>query len=177
MLDLVMPCIVTESEPEDAEKTQRAWKLFLSVTLHNIPEGMACGLVFGFAHHEVANREQAFRSALGLALGIGIQNIPEGAAVSLPVKEIGESTCKGFIFGVLSGIVEPIFGGLAFVVANALTVIDPWALAFSAGAMMYVVVEELIPESQASGFAKSATWSFVVGFLAMMAVEYGLPPL
>jgi ZIP family zinc transporter len=176
-LDFVIPYIVKEEEALIAERTQRAWKLFLSVTLHNIPEGVACGLVFGAAHNAKVDRNQAFRSAIGLAIGIGIQNIPEGAAVSLPVKEIGEDTCKGFFFGVMSGIVEPLFGGLALVLATILVTLDPWALAFSAGAMMYVVVEELIPESQRAGFVKLATWAFNVGFLGMMALEYGLPPI
>jgi ZIP family zinc transporter len=204
LLDWVVPCIVGKevSEEKDGDKQlplpsgdympidgvdenrgtdafqrkKRAWKLFLSVTLHNIPEGVACGLVFGAAHNQPAGRERenAVLKALGLALGIGIQNIPEGAAVALPVREMSDSNCKGFFFGVMSGIVEPIFGIFSLFIATALKKIDPWALGFSAGAMTYVVVEELIPESRVAGYSRLPTWAFNIGFLIMMGMELGI---
>jgi ZIP family zinc transporter len=144
--------------------------------LHNIPEGVACGLVFGTAHNQPVgkDRNKAVLSAIFLALGIGIQNLPEGAAVSLPVREMSDSNCRGFFFGVMSGIVEPVFGFLSLLIANALKQIDPWALGFSAGAMTYVVVEELLPESRVDGFTRLPTWGFNAGFLLMMGMELGI---
>jgi ZIP family zinc transporter len=203
VLDLVIPHFVdmegddlevAEQEPEENAvveqvddidrmeamakiRRERGWKLFVSTTVHNIPEGIAVGLLYGGAYNETEERSKAFRSAFGLALGIGIQNFPEGAAVSLPVKEMGNSPCRGFIFGMLSGVVEPIFGALCLVLARALEALDPWAMAFSAGAMIYVVVEELIPQSQVTGHTLLSIWSFNIGFLFMMAVEYGIPDI
>jgi ZIP family zinc transporter len=155
-------------------EARKVWKLFLSVTLHNIPEGVATGLVFGAAHKATTNKDEMLRSAIGLALGIGIQNIPEGAAIALSTKEMTHSTCKGFLYGVMSGIVEPVFAGFSFLISAALEKIDPWALAFSAGAMMYVVIEELVPVAQNVANPSISTWCFNIGFLAMIVIEFGI---
>jgi ZIP family zinc transporter len=127
--------------------------LFLAVTLHNIPEGMAVGL------------------AWPLALGIGIQNFPEGAAVSLPLRKKGLSKTKAFLLGSATGIVEPIFGCLAILLAQHATILMPWLLAFAAGAMIYVVVEELIPEAHFGESSSIGTISTIFGFLLMMILD------
>jgi ZIP family zinc transporter len=181
-LDFLTPYIIKNNDQiqgdeldteEHQIKARKAFKLFLAVTIHNIPEGVACGLVFGNAmNQKEADKNKALTSAIGLAIGMGIQNIPEGAAVSLPIKEIDGSILKGFIYGMLSGIVEPIFALLALVLATQLQKIDPWALAFSAGAMIYVVVEELIPEAQETGYPKISIVAFVIGFVLMMVLEF-----
>jgi ZIP family zinc transporter len=184
-LDLVVPYIINEENENDhIEETnlvdhqlrvKKALKLFLAVTLHNIPEGVACGLVFGAAHNKPSEKkDDALTAAIGLAIGIGIQNIPEGAAVSLPVKEMSGSNLRGFIYGMLSGIVEPIFATLALVLSTQLKIIDPWALAFSAGAMIYVVIDELVPEAQQTGYPRTSIISFVIGFIVMMILEFVL---
>jgi ZIP family zinc transporter len=150
----------------------RAFKLFLAITIHNIPEGVACGLVFGHAlKKEGEEQVKAIASAVGLSIGIGIQDIPEGAAVSLPIFEMSGSVLRGFIYGVLSGLVEPIFAALALVIATLLKTIDPWALAFSGGAMIYVTMEELIPEAMSGSHPRISMWMFVLGFLLMMIGE------
>jgi ZIP family zinc transporter len=127
--------------------------LLLSITLHNIPEGMAVGL------------------AWPLALGIGIQNFPEGAAVSLPLRKKGLSKTKAFLLGSATGIVEPIFGCLAILLAQHATILMPWLLAFAAGAMIYVVVEELIPEAHFGESSSIGTISTLFGFLLMMILD------
>lgn len=167
---------VLESDYETLKnKTKKAFKLFLAVTVHNIPEGVACGLVFGSAHNQKgSDQANALSTAIGLAIGIGIQNIPEGAAISLPMKDTTGSNLKGFLYGMFSGIVEPIFALLALLLSTQLKTIDPWALAFAAGAMIYVTVEELIPEAQTGGYPKLAIWFFVLGFVIMMILEFCL---
>jgi ZIP family zinc transporter len=166
-LDVVVPLCIKQEEsnamsvpllesmdPEVGKKDRlaRAFKLFLAITIHNIPEGVACGLSFGIALNTPADRQKAALAAsIGLSIGIGIQDIPEGAAVSLPIREISGSTLRGFIYGVLSGLVEPIGASLALAVATFFKAIDPWALAFSGGAMVYVTVEELVPRQWRRG--------------------------
>ena len=143
--------------------------LFLMATLHNIPEGMAVGLSFSVAAQDTASG--ALAGALALALGMGLQNFPEGAAVSLPMKSQGVSRRKAFLCGAASGVVEPIFGLLTVLVAGSVTGIMPWVLAFAAGAMIYVVVEELIPEAQLGEHSHAGTGSVMAGFLVMMLLD------
>lgn len=150
----------------------KATKLFIAVTLHNIPEGLAVGFAFGAAY--AIGSTAAYVAALGLALGMGIQNFPEGAAVALPIKaETGKKT-KAFLYGAASGAVEPIFAALGFGLAAYLQWLQPWLLAFSAGAMMFVVVEDLIPEANADGSATLGAWGLMFGFLIMMILDVAL---
>ena len=151
------------------EKRERTSMLFLAVTLHNIPEGMAVGLAFALAAREAGNATLT-ASALALALGIGIQNFPEGAALSLPMWQGGKTPARAFWWSTASGAVEPVFGVLAAVLAGSVTALMPWLLAFAAGAMMYVVVEEMIPEAS----SRSGTLGAMFGFLVMMILDVAL---
>ena len=139
--------------------------LITAITLHNIPEGMAVGLAFALA----ADGE-SLAAASALALGIGIQNFPEGAAVSLPLMQEGEKRARAFLTGVLSGAVEPVFGVATVLLAALLRPAMPWLLSFAAGAMLYVVVEELVPQAHSRG----GTCGFVLGFLIMMVLDVAL---
>ncbi|XP_069786128.1 zinc transporter ZIP11-like isoform X1 [Narcine bancroftii] len=157
------------------EQQQSSWKriilLILAITIHNIPEGLAVGVGFG-AIGKTASA--TFDSARNLAIGIGLQNFPEGLAVSLPLHGAGVSTWKSFWYGQLSGMVEPaagLFGAFAVVLAEPLL---PYALAFAAGAMVYVVVDDIIPEAQLSGNGKLASWTSIIGFVLMMSLDVGL---
>jgi ZIP family zinc transporter len=168
------PLINEVGDPNEDQKMglARAFKLFLAITIHNIPEGVACGLVFGHAlKQEGEEKRKAIASAIGLAVGVGIQDIPEGAAVSLPIREMSGSVMRGFIYGVLSGLVEPVGACLALVISSLLKTIDPWALAFSGGAMIYVTIEELIPEAMTGSHPRISIWMFIVGFVLMMIGE------
>ena len=147
-------------------------KTFIAITVHNIPEGLAVGFAFGAAH--LIGTEQAFLSALGLAVGIAVQNLPEGAAVALPLKRAGASKMKPFLFGVLSGAVEPVAAVAGYYLAFALTAIQPYLLAFSAGAMIFVVAEDLIPESALANDKGYGTWAVMIGFALMMALDVAL---
>lgn len=139
--------------------------LMTAITLHNVPEGMAVGLAFALA----ASGEN-FAGAAALAMGIGIQNFPEGAAIALPLRQEGQSRAKAFLGGMLSGSVEPIFGILVVLMAAWANPLMPWLLSFAAGAMLYVVVEELIPQAH----SRAGTCGFVVGFLIMMVLDVAL---
>ena len=139
--------------------------LLSAITLHNIPEGMAVGL--GFA---LAQDSAGLYTAAALALGIGIQNFPEGAAISLPLRQLGFSRRRSFLGGMASGVVEPVFGILALVLAQGVQVLMPWLLSFAAGAMLYVVVVELIPQAK----DRSGTIGFCLGFLLMMILDVAL---
>ena len=139
--------------------------LITAITLHNIPEGMAVGLAFALA----ADGE-SLTAAAALALGIGIQNFPEGAAVALPLLQEGETRARSFLIGVLSGAVEPVFGIATVLAAALLRPLMPWLLSFAAGAMLYVVVEELVPQAHSRG----GTCGFVLGFLIMMVLDVAL---
>ena len=141
----------------------------LAVTLHNIPEGMAVGLAFSLAAHN--NDPGAFAGALALAIGMALQNFPEGAAIALPLRRMGYSRKKAFVYGGLSGIVEPIFGVITVILAGQLIPIMPWILAFAAGAMLYVVVEELIHEANLGDHSHVGTASVMLGFLTMMLLD------
>ena len=147
-------------------------KIFIAMTLHNIPEGLAVGVAFGGAW--AMGDPTAMALALSLAIGIGIQNIPEGTAIALPMAMAAGSKVKGFLLGVLSGIVEPIAGVIGFFLAASVSAIMPWVLAFAAGAMLYVVVNELMPESQVGEGASYGTWGAMLGFLLMMLLDVAL---
>ena len=147
--------------------------LVLAVTLHNIPEGMAVGLSFALAAQH-AGEGAPLSAALALALGIGIQNFPEGAAVALPLRQEGLSRGRAFLYGALSGVVEPIFGVLVVLAAGGIQPLMPWLLSFAAGAMLYVVVEELIPEAHLGEHSNPGTLGVMAGFLVMMVLDVAL---
>ncbi|NXT88729.1 S39AB protein, partial [Anhinga rufa] len=150
---------------------RRIMLMILAITIHNIPEGLAVGVGFGAIGKSAS---ATFQSARNLAIGIGIQNFPEGLAVSLPLRGAGFSTWKAFWYGQLSGMVEPlagVFGAFAVVVAEPLL---PYALGFAAGAMVYVVMDDIIPEAQTSGNGKLASWTSILGFVVMMSLDVGL---
>ena len=145
--------------------------LVLAVTLHNVPEGLAVGLAFGLAGNSSA---MPLSGALALSLGMALQNFPEGAAISLPLKKEGLSNTRSFVYGALSGIVELIAGVLGVLAAGMITGVMPWLLAFAAGAMIYVVVEELIPEASLGEHSHTGTLSVMLGFLVMMVLDVAL---
>ncbi|KAM6898825.1 zinc transporter ZIP11 isoform 1-T2 [Lycodopsis pacificus] len=156
-------------------QTAGSWRrivlLILAITIHNIPEGLAVGVAFG----AIGKTSSAtFESARNLAIGIGIQNFPEGLAVSLPLRGSGMSTWRAFWYGQLSGMVEPIAGLLGAVAVVLAEPLLPYALAFAAGAMVYVVVDDIIPEAQLSGNGKLASWTSILGFVVMMSLDVGL---
>ena len=152
---------------------KRTTLLISAVTLHNIPEGMAVGLSFALAAQHSGDPGM-YASAVALALGIGIQNFPEGAAISLPLRQEGISSLKSFLFGCLSGIVEPASGLLMVLVAAWIAPFMQWLLAFAAGAMLYVVVEELIPEAHLGEHSNIGTMAVMTGFLLMMILDVAL---
>lgn len=174
-LDCVMPHLhLGAKEPEGHSSTwRRTTLLIFAVTLHNIPEGMAVGFSFALAAQH-GNDPALYAGAMALAIGMGIQNFPEGAAISLPLRQEGLPAWKSFVYGGLSGIVEPIFGILAVLVAGSIQPLLPWLLAFAAGAMLYVVVEELIPESAEGEHSNIGTIGFAVGFVLMMILDVAL---
>ena len=143
--------------------------LFWAVTIHNIPEGMAVGVALASAYFGLG--EIRFASALAISIGVAVQNIPEGAIVSLTLRTENFSSKKAFSFGVFSGIVEPIFAICTFLILKFVTPILPYLLSFAAGAMIFVSVEELIPESHSCGNSKIGTFSFIIGFLIMMTLD------
>lgn len=173
-LDHLLPHLHPGSKEPEGPKVslKRTTMLIIAVTLHNIPEGMAVGLTFALAAQGTQNVTLA--AAMALAMGIGLQNFPEGAAVALPLRKEGGSRKKAFIYGSLSGIVEPIAGIITVAIVGVATSIMPWLLSFAAGAMMYVVVEELIPEAHFSDHSHAATIGTMVGFLVMMVLDVAL---
>ncbi|MCB9017650.1 MAG: ZIP family metal transporter [Prevotellaceae bacterium] len=174
-LDMLLPHLHPgSSSPEGPHSSMnRSAMLIIAVTLHNIPEGMAVGLTFGMAATGDGGTA-SIAAAFALALGIGLQNIPEGAAVSLPLKKEGLSNRKSFMYGALSGLVEPISGVLGVLLIGSVTAFMPWLLAFAAGAMIYVVVEELIPESHLGEHSNAGTLGVMFGFLLMMVLDVAL---
>ncbi len=169
VLDGLLPHLHIGSDAPEGlpAKLRRTTMIVLSVTLHNIPEGMAVGLAFAIAAQEGG----ALAGAVALALGMGLQNFPEGAAISLPLRGEGMSKGRSFLCGALSGIVEPVFGLLTVLVAGSITPMMPWILSFAAGAMIYVVVEELIPEAHLGEHTHAGTISVMAGFLVMMLLD------
>ena len=167
LLDSLLPHLhpgAKQAEGLDS-KWQRSTMLMLAVTLHNIPEGMAVGLAFALAAQH--NDSSAYAAAMALAVGMG-------AAISLPLRQEGMSRGKSFIYGMLSGIVEPIFGVLVVLAAGGIQPLMPWLLSFAAGAMMYVVVEELIPEAHLGEHSNIGTLGVMGGFLLMMVLDVAL---
>ncbi len=175
-VDALLPHLHMTGRMTEAEGIKTTWRrtvlLVTAITLHNFPEGLAVGVAFGAVAYDLHSATIA--GAAALALGIGIQNFPEGAAVSIPLRREGISRTKAFMVGQFSGMVEPIagvLGALAVVYAQPLL---PWALAFAAGAMIFVVVEEVIPEAQRAGNNDMATMGAMVGFAVMMTLDVAL---
>jgi len=175
-IDMVLPHLHLGLPLEKAEGIKTSWRrsilLVLAITLHNIPEGLAVGVAFGALAAGLPSATLA--GAVTLAIGIGLQNFPEGVAVAIPLRREGMSRLKSFWYGQLSGMVEPIagvVGAAAVIIAQPLL---PYALAFAAGAMIFVVVEEVVPESHASGNADVATLGFMTGFTTMMVLDVAL---
>ena len=175
LLDMLMPHLhpaMAETAPEGPpSKMRRTTLLVLAITLHNIPEGMAVGVAFGAVGLMPG---ATIAGAAALALGIGLQNFPEGLAVSIPLRREGLSRNKAFLFGQLSAAVEPVFALLGAALVQMARPVLPYALAYAAGAMIFVVVEEVVPESQSSGNGDLATMGVLVGFAAMMVLDVAL---
>lgn len=153
-------------------KHKKITMMILAVTLHNIPEGMAVGVAFAGAL--IGNVGITLSSAIALAIGIGIQNFPEGAIISMPLKNAGKSKIKSFIYGTLSGVVEPIASVITIALTSFIVPILPYFLSFAAGAMIYVVVEELIPETQDGAHSNIGTIGVALGFIIMMILDVAL---
>jgi ZIP family zinc transporter len=176
LVDMFLPHLHIGAPRDEAEGLSTSWRrstlLVLAITLHNIPEGLAVGVAFGAVAAGYPSATLA--GAIALAIGIGIQNFPEGTAVSVPLRREGMSRGKSFWYGQLSGIVEPVAAVLgAFAVVMAQPIL-PYALAFAAGAMIFVVVEEVIPESQSGGYGDLATMGVILGFGVMMTLDVAL---
>lgn len=175
-VDKTLPHLHPGMKREDAEGIKTSWQrsilLVLAITLHNIPEGLAVGVAFGAVAAGFPSASLA--GALALALGIGIQNFPEGLAVSVPLRREGMSRMRCFWYGQLSGIVEPMAGVAGAWAVLVLRPLLPYALAFAAGAMIYVVVEELIPEGKAERHSDAATIGALLGFTVMMVLDVAL---
>ena len=168
LIDYITPHIHADGEVEGPRSSlSRTAKLALAVTIHNFPEGMAVGVAIAGA----VTADFSMAGALALSLGIAIQNVPEGAIISMPLRAAGNSRWRSFAIGSLSGIVEPIGGALVLLLASAITGIMPFLLAFAAGAMLYVVVEELIPETAEGAHSNLGTVGFALGFALMMALD------
>ena len=173
LIDAVVPHLHLENDISKAEGIQPRKKklsktalLFLAITIHNFPEGLAVGVTFGTLAGGMG--------AIGLAIGIGLQNVPEGAALSIPIRADAKSRIKAFYVGSMSAIVEPIGAIMGAALVMWMMAIIPYALAFAAGAMIFVVTEELIPESQANGNTDMATLGLMVGFVVMMVMDVAL---
>lgn len=176
IIDKILPHLhlgFPKKEAEGVETSlERSILLIIAITIHNIPEGIAVGVAFGTLAYEVPSA--SLGGAIALAVGIGIQNFPEGTAVAVPLKREGFSRLKAFWYGQLSAIVEPLAGILGAIAVFTMKTILPYALAFAAGAMIFVVVEELIPESQLSGNTDISTLGVMTGFTVMMVLDVAL---
>ena len=173
-MDSLLPHLhIGAKQPEGLSAPwKRTTLLFTAVTLHNIPEGMAVGLSFALAAQ--GGQAAGYTAAMALALGIGIQNFPEGAAISLPLRQEGNPVGRAFWMGSLSGVVEPVFGVLTVLIAGSIQPLMPWLLSFAAGAMIYVVVEELIPEAHLGEHSHVGTLGVIFGFVVMMILDVAL---
>ena len=176
LIDKILPHLHMGLSTDKAEGIKTSWQrsvlLILAITLHNIPEGLAVGVAFGaLAHNPDVG---ILGGAIALAVGIGLQNFPEGAAVSIPLRREGFSRLKSFYYGQLSGVVEPIAGVLGAYLVLMVNPLLPYALSFAAGAMIFVVVEELIPESQSGNETDLSTIGAIIGFATMMLLDVGL---
>lgn len=174
ILDAIIPHLhASQDEPEGLKSNlHKTTMLVLAVTLHNIPEGMAVGVVF--AGMMTSNTILTLTGAFALSIGIAIQNFPEGAIISMPLKSSGASKGKAFLYGALSGIVEPIGALITIIISSFVVPILPYLLSFAAGAMMYVVVEELIPETAQGKHSNLGTIGFAIGFVLMMILDITL---
>ena len=176
LVDRILPHLHLNAPKTEAEGLSTQWKrttlLILAITLHNIPEGLAVGVAFGAVAAGLPSASLA--GALALALGIGIQNFPEGMAVAMPLRREGMSRPKAFWYGQLSGVVEPIAGVIGAAVVLVAQPVLPYALAFAAGAMIFVVVEEVIPEAERGGNTDVATAGAMIGFTIMMILDVAL---
>ena len=175
ILDTVIPHMHIESKNQEGIRTNSISKttmMLFAVTLHNIPEGMSVGVAFAGAMMKDSGITAT--AAMALAIGIAIQNFPEGAIISMPLCGEGMSKKKAFIYGVLSGVVEPVGGFITILIAGIITPVLPYLLSFAAGAMMYVVIEELIPESQNGEHSNIGTIGAAVGFALMMVLDIAL---
>lgn len=174
LLDYIVPHLhnsAKKSEGPESNLSQNT-KLWLAVTLHNIPEGMAIGVIFSGILNSTGT--VTISGAFALAIGIAIQNFPEGAIISLPLKEKGMNKFKAFIYGVLSGIVEPIAAIITIMFTNFINPLLPYILSFAAGAMIFVVVEELIPDAQSKDHSNLSVIGVTLGFVLMMILDVGL---
>ncbi len=173
-MDRLVPHLhLNEDKPEGLPSSlKKTTMLVLAVTLHNIPEGMAVGVVF--AGLLSGNEKITLAGAVALSVGIAIQNFPEGAIISLPLKGEGCSSRKAFVYGMASGVVEPIAAFITILLTGIVTPLLPYLLAFAAGAMLYVVVEELLPEASSGSHSNIGTIGFAVGFLIMMILDVAL---
>ncbi|NTV79761.1 MAG: ZIP family metal transporter [Clostridiales bacterium] len=174
LMDRLVPHLHIDTDKPEGVKTtlKKNTMLVLAVTLHNIPEGMAVGVTF--AGLAVGNPEITVAGAFALAIGIAIQNFPEGAVISLPLKGEGISKKRAFLYGMLSGVVEPVGAGITILLTSFVVPILPYLLSFAAGAMIYVVIEELIPEASEGEHSNIGTIGFAVGFLIMMMLDVAL---
>ncbi len=180
LMDKILPHLHIGLATSEAEGIKTSWHrstlLVLAITLHNIPEGLAVGVAFGAVAHaaDAGMAREMMLGAVALAIGIGLQNFPEGLAVAMPLRREGVGRFKAFMLGQASGVVEPIAGVLGAWLVLSMEAILPYGLAFAAGAMIFVVVEELIPESQREGNTDFATVGAMVGFAIMMTLDVGL---
>ena len=170
-LDNAVPHLHMNSSKSEGPKSSlgKTQMMVLAVTIHNIPEGMAVGVVY--AGYLLGNSQITLMGALALSIGIAIQNFPEGAIISMPLHSTGSSKLRAFVYGVLSGIVEPIAGILTILAIGIIEPVMPYLLSFAAGAMIYVVIEELVPEMSEGGHSNRATVAFMVGFCLMMTLD------
>lgn len=180
LIDKILPHLHLGLDTTESEGIKTAWQrstlLVLAITLHNFPEGLAVGVAFGAVAHatDPAMARDMLAGGIALAIGIGLQNFPEGLAVAMPLRREGMGRFRAFMYGQASGIVEPIAGVLGAWLVFSMEAILPYGLAFAAGAMIFVVVEELIPESQRDGYSDFATGGAMLGFAIMMMLDVGL---
>lgn len=180
LVDKILPHLHPGLETPQAEGIKTSWQrsvlLVSAVTLHNIPEGLAVGVAFGAVAHaaDAVAERQLIVGGIALAIGIGLQNFPEGLAVAMPLRREGMGRFKAFMFGQASGLVEPMAGVLGAWLVLSMELLLPYALAFAAGAMIFVVVEELVPESQRNRHNDFATVGALVGFAVMMILDVAL---
>ena len=174
LLDHVLPHFHAGTGQEEGPhvRVHKSTRLFLAVTIHNIPEGLSVGLAFGAA--AVSGEPGGYYAALGLAIGMALQNFPEGVAIALPMKVATRSKHKAFLFGMGSGAVEPIAAVVGYILASEVAILHPWMLGFAAGAMIFVVAEDLIPESNLSEYPHAGTWGVMLGFVLMMVLDVAL---
>lgn len=176
IMDRIIPHLHIGSPIEESEGIKTSWHrsvlLVSAITLHNIPEGLAVGVAFGAAY--IGLDSASLAGAIALAVGIGIQNFPEGAAISIPLRREGFSRFRSFMYGQFSGIVEPVAAALGAALVIVAAPVLPYALSFAAGAMIFVVVEEIIPESQRGGSTDYSAVGAILGFMVMMMLDVGL---